>query len=199
MDFKSIVASRYATKEFDGRAVPESTVSELVELIRLAPSSYNMQPWKIKVITDAKTKEALLAASYNQRQITTCSHLLVFCADTDLDSLVSKIETQMLSNGAKPEAIKGYVDAMRGLASRMTPEQTLAWAQRQVYLALGNALNGAKSLGLDSCPMEGFDAKAYCAILKLPASLVPTVLCPVGYAKDKPMPKMRFSKADILV
>ncbi len=199
LDFKAIVASRYAAKEFDGRVVPEGTFGELVELIRMAPSSFNIQPWKIKAITGAKTKAALSGASYSQKQITTCSHLLVFCADTDLDAIISKLERQMLDGGAKPEAIKGYLDAMHNLANRMTAEQKLSWVQRQAYLALGNALNGAKSLGLDSCPMEGFNPKEYSRILKLPANLVPTVLCPVGYAADKPKPKMRSAAKDILL
>ncbi|MDD1666434.1 MAG: nitroreductase family protein, partial [Methanomicrobiales archaeon] len=66
-----------------------------------------------------------------------------------------------------------------------------------VFLALGNALNGAKSLGLDSCPMGGFDPKEYARILGLPPHLVPTMLCPVGYAADTPEPKIRFPVEEI--
>jgi nitroreductase len=80
---------------------------------------------------------------------------------------------------------------------KIPPEQQLAWAQHHVFLALGNALNGAKSLGLDSCPMGGFDPKEYARILKLPPGLVPTMLCPVGYAADKPMPKFRFPAKEL--
>jgi nitroreductase len=57
MEFKEIVMSRYATKKFDGRKIPEPKITELLELIRFAPSALNIQPWKIKVITDQKTKE----------------------------------------------------------------------------------------------------------------------------------------------
>src|SRR3989338_5744684 len=65
-------------------------------------------------------------------------------------------------------------------------QQIPTCSQRQTFLALGNALNGAKSLGFDSCPMEGFDPKEYTKILGLPGNLVPTALCPIGYASDKP-------------
>jgi nitroreductase len=77
------------------------------------------------------------------------------------------------------------------------PEMQLAMAKQHVFLALGNALNGAKSLGLDSCPMGGFDPKEYARILDLPAHLVPTMLCPVGYAADKREPKIRFPAEEI--
>ncbi len=53
-------------------------------MIRFAPSALNLQPWKVKVVTDEDTKKKLSAASMEQAQINSCSHLLVFCADTDL-------------------------------------------------------------------------------------------------------------------
>ncbi len=70
---------RYATKKFDGRKIPEDLVDDLLELVRYAPSALNLQPWKIKVVTDGKVKEQLKPAAFDQEQITTCSHLLVFC------------------------------------------------------------------------------------------------------------------------
>lgn len=197
MEFQEIVMQRYATKEFDGKKVPDNKINKLLEIIRFAPSSYNIQPWKILVITDQKIKEKLSPASWNQKQITTCSHLLVLCADKDIANKVSELEKLMIKSGAKAESIKEYVNMMKNFEKSLSEEQKLAWSQRQVYIALGNALNGAKSLGFDSCPMEGFNSKKYSEILKLPANLVPTVLAPVGYAKDNPKTKLRFAKEDV--
>ncbi|MBI4438794.1 nitroreductase family protein, partial [Candidatus Woesearchaeota archaeon] len=95
--------------------------------------------------------------------------------------------------------IKDYIQMMRGFEKGMTDEQRLSWAQRQTYLALGNTVNGAKSLGFDSCPMEGFDPKQYSGILNLPQNIVPTALCTIGYAADKPKPKLRLQKKDTIV
>lgn len=192
MNFRDIVMGRYATKKFDGKTIEENKVNQLMELIKLAPSSFNIQPWKIKIITDKATKEKLLPLSMNQHQVTTCSHLLVFCADTNILALVDKLEAQMLKAGAQKTAIADYIGMMRGFASGMNEEQKKNWAQRQVYLALGNALNGAKSLGFDSCPMEGFDPIGYAKALGLPNHIYPVALCPIGFAADKPNPKLRF-------
>ncbi len=192
MDFATIIQKRYATKQFDGKKIPEEKVNQLFEMIRFAPSSFNIQPWKVVVVTDKATKEKLLPVSWNQPQITTCSQLLVFCANTDVEGNIEKLGKEMIKSGAAADGIRGYMDMMRNFAKGLNNEQKLAWAQKQVYIALGNALNGAKALGFDSCPMEGFDAKAYAEILKLPAHLVPAVLCPIGYGSDKPTPKMRF-------
>ncbi len=196
MEFKKIVMERYATKKFDGKKIPEARIEELKDMIRYAASSFGIQPWKIKVITDQKVKEELMAASWNQPQIGTCSHLLVFCADTDTEGLIQKLGKELAKTDMPAEALSGYIKMMMDFAGGLG-EKRLAWSQRQVYIALGNALNGAKSLGFDSCPMEGFDAAAYSKILKLPKNLVPSVLCPVGYAADKPRPKTRFAKEEL--
>lgn len=185
---------RYAVKKFDGRKVPAELFGKLQEIIRFAASSYNIQPWKVKVVTDQKLKDELMAASWGQPQIGTCSHLLVFCADTGIEGLIDGLQEQLSRTDMPSESLEGYVKLMQDFASGLKGEARLSWSQRQCYLALGNAINGAKSLGLDSCPMEGFDAKAYSRILKLPENLVPTVICPVGYAADKPRQKMRFPK-----
>ena len=192
MEFKDIVMKRYATKKFDKRIIPEEKVEELFEIIRYAPSSSNVQPWKIKVITDQKTKELLSPVSWNQPQITTCSHLLVFCADTDLGRRIDMLIRIL------PQA-RDYYLGLKKTIDAQTPEQRLSWAQRQTFLALGNALNGAKSLGFDSCPMEGFDPKEYSRILDLPKELVPTALCTIGYAADTPRPKVRFERKDVFL
>ena len=191
--FQDIIAHRYATKVFDGKHLPEEKLQQLLELIRMAPSSLNLQPWKIIIVTDQKLKEELKAHAWNQEQVTSCSHLLVFCADTDLQAKENELRALI----GESEHTKAYLDMVHGFIAGLPQEQILPWTQRQLYLALGNALNGAKSLGFDSCPMEGFDAKAYADLLKLPSHLVPTALCPIGYAADKPRAKARFTLAQI--
>jgi nitroreductase/dihydropteridine reductase len=198
MEFAEIVMSRYATKKFDGRKLPEDKVNKLLEIVRFAPSALNLQPWKIRVVTDQKVKEQLKPATNDQEQITTCSHLLVFCANPDFGSLIQKLGQLLKTSGAPEEMRNMVIGIASDMTGKMTPEQKLCWAQSQVFLPLGNAVNGAKSLGFDSCPMGGFDPAEYTRILKIPPPLVPTMLCPLGYAADKPMPKVRFAKEEIL-
>ncbi|MFA5237793.1 MAG: NAD(P)H-dependent oxidoreductase [Methanoregula sp.] len=198
MQFADCVMQRYATKKFDGKMVPEKKVNELLDLVRYSASALNLQPWKIRIVTDKKTKEELKAVSNNQEQITTCSHLLVFCADADYDSLITRLGALMKKNHV-PDEVIGKVTGMAAMfAKSMTQEQQAAWSQAQTYLALGNAINGAKSLGFDSCPMGGFDPAGYSRILKIPAHLTPVMLCPIGYAADTQGPKIRYGRDQIV-
>lgn len=199
MDFKELLMTRYATKKFDGTKIDESKIDQLFEMIRFAPSALNLQPWKIKVVTDDETKTQLSAASMEQAQIKTCSHLLVFCADTDLSGNADKITNLMKKVGVPDENLKQVQEVMKIFLSNFDNETGINEAQCNVFIAAITAIFAAKSLGIDSCPMQGFSAEAYSEILEIPSGIVPTILVPVGYPADKPMPKLRFPKEDIFI
>ena len=76
---------RYATKQFDAtKKLSEETVQSLKESIRLSPSSYGLQPYKIIDVTTPEIREKLTAASYGQTQVKDASHLFVFAVQTDI-------------------------------------------------------------------------------------------------------------------
>jgi len=197
MEFKDIVMQRYATKQFDGRMIDDSTLFMLLDIIRYSPSAFNLQPWKIKIITASRIKKNLLPHTNNQLQVTTCSHLFVFCANTELEKLVDKAVEGLARSGLPKETVSQYAAMIKGYIGSMRPEQRVAFAREQIHIALGNAVNGAKSLGLDSCPMGGFDPTGYAETLFLPEEYIPVVLCAVGYAVDKPNPKWRLPREEV--
>ena len=198
MEFREAIMRRYATKRFAGRPIPDDLISQLLEMVRWAPSGLNIQPWRIKIVTDPHLKEQLSAAAWDEPQIMSCSHLLIFCADTDYAGLVERLLPAMKAAGVPEKTctiVKGISEEMAG----MPPDRWLAYAQSNVYMAACYALLGAKDLGLDSCPMTHFKPDEYARILKLPPHLVPTILCPVGYAADEPPKKWRYPKEDLLL
>jgi len=197
MDFNEILMARYATKKFDGKKIDEGTVEKIFNMTRFAPSALNIQPWKIKVVTDQDIKDKLSAASMDQPQISTCSHLLVFCANTDMKGNAEKIISGMKKMGVPEENLKQYEGVIDYFLGNFEGEAALSEAQCNVFIAATTAIFAAKSLGVDSCPMQGFDPSAYSEILNIPSDLVPTIIVPMGYPADKQMPKMRFPKEDI--
>ena len=197
MEFRDIIMQRYATKQFDGRMIEEPKLFALLDIIRYSPSAFNLQPWKIKVVTASKIKANLRPHANDQPQITTCSHLLVFCANTELEQLVEKVIAGMEQTGIPNEQVQQYAAMMKSYVGTMKPEQRMAFAREQIHIALANAVNGAKSLGMDSCPMGGFDPAAFAEVLFLPEEYVPVVLCALGYAADKPHPKWRLPREEV--
>jgi nitroreductase len=174
-------------------------LDELLELVRMAPSALNLQPWKIKVVDDPELKATLAPATGNPEMITTASHLLVFCADTDMETLVAKTMAAMEEAGV-PEAIRTHVrELCEEMALRPSVQERKEWATHQVYLALGNAVNGAKALGFDSCPVTHFKPEEFRRILGIASHLFPVAICPLGYAAHQPSPKLRFPLSEILI
>ncbi len=200
MEFKEIVRERRAMKKFDGRRVPDDLIRELLEMIRYAASGLNTQPWKIKVVTDQKLKDDLRAIIHNQEQVSTCSHLFVLCAENNADAWIERTDRMMKAAGMPDEGRAMLTGMGKMLFGNMSAEQKISWAQCHVFLAMGNLINGAKSLGLDSCPMSGFDPVECAHILKLPPECVPTAFCPVGYPADiELLPKVRVPLEEILL
>lgn len=196
MEFKDMVMGRYATKKFDGRKIDDEILDQILEMVRFAPSALNIQPWKIKVVADDELKAKLSPASMDQPQIKTCSHLLVFCANSDLKGNAEKVIKNLEAAGAPKENIDQLKMVLNNFLNIFS-ENSLCEAQNNVFIAATQAIYAAKSVGVDSCPMQGFDPKAYAEILGLPSNLVPTIIVPLGYPADEPMPKMRFPKEEV--
>jgi len=200
---------RAAIKKFDpARKIPADAWAALERAMILAPSSSGLQPWSFLVITDPATRQKLRAVSYNQAQITDASHLVVFCRRRALDA--AYIERYIARMAHIRTVDPASLDGLRkSLLNTVANPAGLhggnwdAWTSRQVYIALGFFLSAAAMLGIDACPMEGFDAAKYDEILGLHAKgLAATVIATTGYrAADDPFaakPKVRWDAKDIV-
>ena len=198
MELRETISRRYAAKHYDGRPIPDEQVHALLELVRWAPSGLNIQPWRVKVVSDPAVKQELLAAGYDEPQIMSCSHLLVFCADTDFAGLRQRLLPRMEQEGV-PEKIRDIVDAIAGEMSHMPPEAWHGYATANTYLPALLTQLVATDMGLNSCVMSHFQPDEYSRILGLPEHLKPVLLCPLGYADDQPLPKWRYSVEELLI
>ena len=199
MEFKDIVRNRRSIRQYQSLAVREATIQELLEIIGMSVSAINLQPWKIKVVKDQATKDEIFGATYGMNHVRTCSHLLVLCADTDYPTLIDKLVSAQEAAGVDEEARNQMRDFATMVSSGMSPEQRLQWSKEQVHIALGNAVNGAYSLGLGACPMTAFKPAEVAAILDLPATLVPTAMVTVGYSAEPGAVKLRHPVDEIIV
>jgi nitroreductase len=183
---------RYATKQFDpNRKINERDWATLEAALLLTPSSGGLQPWKFIVVTEPSVRAKLLPVSYNQPQLTDASHLVVLASknnlsEADVDAHLKHVaEVQGIPVGALASFRAMLVG---GIVSGMDVAARNAWARNQAYIALGNLLTSAALLGIDACPMEGFDRDQYDEILGLKANGFATaVIAALGHrsATDK--------------
>ena len=182
---------RYATKRMNGQKIPADKLENILEAIKLAPTSIGMQPFTVWVIEDAELKAKIAPAVYNQPQITEGSHVLVFGAwkeysNEKVDEYINQIAA--LRN-VPVESLEGMRNMITGSIAGKTPEQLLNWNMKQAYIALGTGLVAAAEEQVDATPMEGFDPDALDAALGLnEMGLRSTVILALGYRdaeKDK--------------
>jgi nitroreductase len=201
------LAWRYATKVFDpSRSIPVEIWSALERSLVSTPSSYGLQPWKFLIITDKALREQLRAASWNQAQVTDCSHHVVFLGRTEMrEADVQRlIDCTTAERGLPVGALEGYKGMMlKDVVNGPRGKAAAEWAARQCYIALGQFMLACAQLGVDACPMEGLDPVKYDAILGLDGTGYRTVVaCPAGYraAGDKyaGLKKIRYPAGEVI-
>lgn len=198
---------RYATKQYDtSKKISDEQLQILKESVRLSPSSFGLQPYKVIDITNPEIREKLKAASWGQSQITDASHLFVFTVPTDVTeaSVDEFMALNMKVRGVEAETLAGYADMIKGSLSSRTQEGRVTWAEKQVYIALGFLLESAAFLEIDATPMEGFDNAQYDAILELAEKgLKSVVVCALGYRSSEDtqatFPKVRKANEDMFM
>lgn len=201
MSFIDKLNWRYATKKFDSsKKVSEDNKNKIIEAMRMAPSSFGFQPFHIQIIESESVRGELKKSAWNQAQFSDAPLLFVISVRSDLVNRIDEYINLMSGGDAKKaESLKDYVDMMKGAVSSKNETESIAWAAKQAYIALGFGLTAALELDMDSCPMEGFDPNAFKKILELPDNIYPVVSLAVGYRStdDVLKPKVRFSKDDL--
>jgi len=198
---------RYATKQFDPeRIIPAHHWSTLEQALVLTPSSYGLQPWKFLVVQDPALRQELRPHSWNQSQITDCSHLVVLLGQRTIKAEDSErlINATAAARGVEASSLDGYrkmiqIDLIDGPRSQIIER----WSSNQVYIALGNLMTAAALLSIDTCAIEGFSPPDYDRILGLETSDYRScVVCALGYRslEDKyaSLAKVRYPASELI-
>lgn len=196
---------RYATKQFDPtKKISPEDWSALEQVLVLSASSFGLQPWKFIVVKNPAVREKLLVAAWGQKQVVEASHLVIFAARNGMGEADVKrlIDRTAEVRGTTVESLEQYRQMMVGTLAKMGSGVD-AWSARQVYIALGNFLTSAAVLGIDACPMEGFDPVQHNQILGLTArGYSAVVMATVGYRAETDMyaaaPKVRFKAEEVI-
>lgn len=172
---------RQALKRF--KPLPEGykvDITPILESIHLSPSSLGVQPYNIHIVTNQELKEKLRAVSYDQAQVTECSHLLVFCARNDPEETVNR----MISSNNLETVANSYAKSMKG-ALELSKEEFLQWSTNQAHVALGVGVCAAAELRIGHCPMGGLVGKDVREVLGLGENEFPVCYLAIGSNLDE--------------
>lgn len=198
---------RYATKKYDtSKKVDPALLADLTETVRLAPSSFGLQPYQFLFIEDKAKLEEISRAAHGQPQITTGAHVMVLAVETDIDekTVAAYIDKAAIARQTERKNLEPREQFVNAIINKLDYSQRIIWAEKQAFLAVGVFISAAAEAGVDASPMEGFDNKKVDEILGLnERNLTSALLFVIGYrAADDEfaiIPKVRKKKEDIFV
>jgi len=203
---------RHACKEFDpGKKIPAADFEFIPETGRLSPSSFGYEPWRFVVIQDRALREKLLPVTWGaQKQLPTASHYLAVLVRKGGLRYDGEHVRHMMHDVYKfpPERIAGRTAVYRKFQESdfkllESPRALFDWACKQAYIALGNMMTAAALIGIDSCPIEGYDQADAEAVLA-EAGVLDTaewglaVMVAFGYRINPQPAKVRQAMADVV-
>ncbi len=176
---------RYATKKFDPtKKLSAEQLQELMDAVQLSASSFGLQAYRVAVVTDPAIRAKVREHAWGQAQVTDASHLFAFMPMKSIDEAYVKNYVGLIAKtrGIPVESLKDYENMMLGTIKSRTPEALAVWLRAQAYIAVGFLLSAAAHMGIDTCPMEGFDPTHVDVDLSLlEKNLTTAVLVPVGF------------------
>jgi nitroreductase len=202
-DFTKAMAFRHACKLFDeNKKINDEEIRYILEAGRTSPSSFGLEGWKFLVITNQELKEKIRPACWNQVQIISCSHLVVLLAEIEGARVESgKPKAQLGRRGMDEEALQGYVEMYGGHLKETlaTDKSTYAWTARQTYIAGANMMTAGAFIGIDSCPIEGFEKEKVEQILELDTSKWQVaMMLPFGYRVNEQSTQLRLDFDEVV-
>ena len=202
-DFTKAMDFRHACKVFDEtKKISDEEIEYILEAGRRSPSSFGMEAWKFLVITNEELKVKLRPFCWDQVQITSCSHLVIVLAGIENAKVESGMpEKRFLRREMPQEQLDFYLDIYaKHLAKTLSSDENIyAWTARQSYIALGNMMTAAAFIGIDSCPIEGFEKENVEEVLGLDRSKYQvSVIVPFGYRLNEQSTQLRLPFDEVI-
>jgi len=202
-DFTKAMDFRHACKIFDEtKKISDDEMHYILEAGHKSPSSFGMEGWKFLVISNDELKKELRPACWDQVQVTSCSHLVIILTAIDAVKVESGEPEKRFKRREMPqETLDFYIDLYaKHLAHILsTDENIYAWTARQTYIALGNMMTAAAYIGIDSCPIEGFEKEKVEEILELDTrKWQVSVVVPFGYRLNEQSTQLRLPFEEVV-
>lgn len=202
-DFLKAMHFRHACKIFDeNKKISNEQFLEILESGRMSPSSMGVEPTRFLVIQDKGLKERLREACWNQIQITSCSHLVVLKSliqpVTPPSSYMDRVSLRRGKNdGDQKKWVRYYNKFLKSNEARGISVRN--WVEKQAYIVASSMMNYAAFIGIDSCPIEGFEAKQVDEILQIDTfkECVSIILC-FGYRIKEQQKRYRLSLDELV-
>lgn len=195
MDTFQAIKERRSIRYFDAaHQLTQQEFDQLIDLAMQAPSSFNLQHWRLVNVTDPELRKHIRAAAWDQAQVTDASLLFVVAADL---KVWQKNPGQYFRNA--PKQAQDMLIPMIAPFYEGKEQLQRDEAMRSVGLFMQTMMIAAKAMGYDSGPMVGFDSVKVAELVKLPSDHVIGALLVVGKRVKDPYPKPGYVDKSIMI
>jgi len=195
--FAHALRFRFACKIFDeSKKIEPDDLRYILEAGRFSPSSLGLEPWRFIVVQDPALRRRLRPACWNQNQISTADTVIVILALKGELAPDSSYPRTMLERLLPPGAdLSETMNIYRNIAHK----HRAAWSVAQCHIAAANMMSAAAMIGIDTCPMGGFEPEAVADILGIDTEKhAIALLLAVGYRAQPQPPKQRLPLSDLV-
>jgi nitroreductase len=181
MNVPTAIQNRRSARHFDPHhTIEPRALKKLLSLATQSPTAFNIQNWRFVVVQNPELRTQMRAASWNQAQVTDASLLIILCAD-----LKAWEKEPMRYWRSAPGPIRDFIvptirEYYNGLDQVQRDE-----AMRSCGIAAQTLMLAAKSMGYDSCPMDGFDFETVAELIRLPDDHAICLFVAIGKALDE--------------
>lgn len=196
MDTFDAIRERRAVKHYDpSHEISKSEFDQLIDLAMQAPSSFNIQHWRLVNVTDKTLRAKLREAAFNQAQVTDAS--LCFVLTVDIKAW-EKNPARYWTNAPKEaqDILVPWINPFYAGKEQLQRDE----AMRSAGILLQTMMLAAKAMGYDSCPMVGFDFDKVAELIRLPQNHAVAAMLVIGKGIKPAWPKPGFiSKAEMII
>jgi nitroreductase len=164
MSVDDSIQVRRVVKHFDpDHKMTKKTRDKLLSTALLFPASFNIQKWHFVVVDDVEQRLRIREASWDHKQVTDASLLIILC--TDLEAW--KDESLHCWHPAQQSFEEFLVPSRGSIYSSLDPMQRDE-VMRSCGIVAQTLMITAQTMGYDSCPMDGFDAEVVGDLINIP-------------------------------
>jgi len=200
MDVIEAIEARRSIRKYQGKPVPEEVLDKILEAARIAPSASNVQSWKFKVVTDLATRKQLRQLAMGQKFVEEAPVVIACCLDLDAYADRGRRARELVFKGKVRPSMEMILRSLRGSKDGdFDPERMVINGVINVSIAVENMVLAATELGLGTCWVRAFDARAAERLLEIPEGVSALVLLTLGYPGESPAARPRKSLNEILL
>ena len=185
MKTEEAIRTRRAIKHYDAsHSMTTEEVNALLSLAILSPTAFNIQNWRFVVITDPELRKQIREVAWDQAQVTDASLFIVLCAD--LKSWEKQPSRYWVN---APKEIQEFMLPAIDKYYRGKDQVQRDEAMRSCGITAQTLMLAARSMGYDSCPMDGFDFEKVSELIHLPAEHVIAMFVAIGKCTKESWPR----------